>query len=439
MTTNTQRGVRAFRNELLPGTIANAAGMAFYAEHWAGVDVGSVTSVADLARLPMTDKELYRSSFQFRPPYETELASIGHTTGTTGDLVFRHRSAEEIAEQHAFFRAGIEGARAPGAPRRLVALIGSPGHGVAIRPPTDGLGITGTLDDPHRVDQVRQIMTRSFKLPGYTDRVVEVQSSPQGVEMLTLALLGCGVDPLDLPVDRIIVVSAYVSAAFRTFVRETWGEKVRLIDRYSLSEIVGGATNMPCCGAFHPDPHVVVELVDPVTREATGPGDVAVTVLTELYPLVRYQPLVRYWTDDVVERVECAAEPLAFVVHGRRHEVPLRRRERTEVLVSTARLQDHLQTLPGVARARLVQHLPGVAPVRIGPAVATVTHTPPEVGGAGVVAVTVSVTFNTSLHAAAARALVSGVEQRVVSDNPALAEAIDAGEYRLAVSLGPPQ
>lgn len=112
----------------------------------------------------------------------------------------------------------------------------------------------------------------------------------------------------------------YITPERRRWYEEFWGG--RLIDRYGLTEVAGGASQDATTGWYFFDPIVYPEVVDPLHFRPLRDG-IGMMVLTPLYPFQECQPLVRYWTDDVVSvsyRVPGHEGRLAIKPLGRRSD-----------------------------------------------------------------------------------------------------------------------
>jgi phenylacetate-coenzyme A ligase PaaK-like adenylate-forming protein len=66
-----------------------------------------------------------------------------------------------------------------------------------------------------------------------------------------------------------------------------------------MSEVFGGASEDEASGWYYFDPTLVAEVVDPTSHEHVLEGR-GILVLTSLFPLQEAQPLVRYYTGDIV-------------------------------------------------------------------------------------------------------------------------------------------
>jgi phenylacetate-coenzyme A ligase PaaK-like adenylate-forming protein len=110
-----------------------------------------------------------------------------------------------------------------------------------------------------------------------------------------------------------------LSPARQAMLAQLW--RARVLNMFGCSELFGplagpGEAHGPLRWGAE---SVAVEVLHPVTRTPCGAGDRGVLVLTTLWPKAR--PLLRYWTDDVVEIVHTAARNGEFSFHylGRPH------------------------------------------------------------------------------------------------------------------------
>lgn len=142
-----------------------------------------------------------------------------------------------------------------------------------------------------------------FTLPLVASRIGEYFTATRGSARPRIRLLFCGGDVL--------------SPARQVMLANSWEAVV--LNMFGCSELFGpvagpGAQGAPLtwrCGS------VAVEVIDPVTRSACGIGECGVMVVTTLWP--KASPLLRYWTDDVVQVIETEhpAETFVFDFVGR--------------------------------------------------------------------------------------------------------------------------
>jgi hypothetical protein len=409
------------RDSLIPGTIDNASKIPFYERLYASIDLSTVSVADDLIRLPVVDKALFRAEYENEPRPDAEATWITHTMATTGDMTFRYRGAAELQFLRDFQQHVTERTRDPSLPAPLSLQLGMGYHGNAQSFAPSDLLLVGSVDMPETLEHVIGMLGREYRLSGRSSRITQLECSRKGLEVLTGALLARGIDPATLGVRVIRHTGDYLPAPMREFFARVWGQP-ELVNRYSLSEIIGGATECTACGTFHVDPQVVAEVLHPVTRKpVNGSG---VLVLTELFPFSQYQPLIRYWTGDMVESVEpdCDRGSPSFRFLGRLQWTPHQcDGDRVRIYLRPALLQDRLEAIPEIARSQLPPLVPQSMDYRLGPPYATV-RVHDRVASGPIIDIEIGLSFVPELHPNAAAAVVARVRNEILDDNPELAE-----------------
>jgi hypothetical protein len=156
-----------------------------------------------------------------------------------------------------------------------------------------------------------------------------------------------GIDPKQFGLKSLIVFGGYASELTRRFLSQTWDATV--YDRYSLTESVGGANRHFERNCFCLDPHVIGEVVDVDSNSPITAG-VGKLLLTQLYPFVQMQPLLRYDTGDIVRKLEdVTGTNLAFEFLGKRGNCIGRKNgEKTEWLILSVHYFELLNAIPDV-------------------------------------------------------------------------------------------
>jgi phenylacetate-CoA ligase len=111
----------------------------------------------------------------------------------------------------------------------------------------------------------------------------------------------------------------YLSNAKRRRIENYWG--VKCYDFYGLSEIFGPIAGE--CeerkGLHFAADYVLVEVIDPVTKESVPEGEIGVAVYTTLWR--KAAPLLRYWSDDYIsltwEKCRCGRTSPRIIFTGR--------------------------------------------------------------------------------------------------------------------------
>jgi phenylacetate-coenzyme A ligase PaaK-like adenylate-forming protein len=288
--------------KLLGLTISNSLNIPFYSQRWSGDVEKKVKTPEDLRLLPLiTKEELIPHMEDPRSfPQSPDVSLVYHTSGTTGKPFYRFRTREEVQFFHDFLNAEKETrAKKPGSETGLKPVIlteGSFAHGGRLPIDHGGLSIHSTADKAGLSNTI-EILTREFKIPGYTPGVKAIVCSVNFAIQTAMALYDKGIDPKSIGVEVIHTKGNFCTARNSRYIEESWG--TIHFDYFSLSEIMASAPCCRSCGNYSFKPTVIAEFLDPVTREPVKEG-LAVLVLTELFPYVRYHPLVRYWTDDLV-------------------------------------------------------------------------------------------------------------------------------------------
>ena len=166
----------ALRSALLSRTLANAAAIPFYQRHWLGVDASAIRALEDLPRLPLVDRRVYREQYADDLPDGEPPFLLTHTSGTSGGLVFRHRSEAEVRFTVAFFeRIGAE-RRLPIAPRPII-LVAAQQHGMGYPAPSRGYPLRMSIRDPAGLAQALKLLRHEFTIAGVAPRVGAVFTS----------------------------------------------------------------------------------------------------------------------------------------------------------------------------------------------------------------------------------------------------------------------
>lgn len=287
----------AYFDALVARTVANAAAMDFYRTRWPADAAARVRRAEDVALLPIVERgEVQAAAGRgFGDPGAHPL--IHHTKGSSGSgLLYRFRTAREIGFLQRFFARAQEGA-AEG-PADLVLLQEADGyHGTPVPLPARGM-VLQVASDRTGIDHFAEMLATEFPVSGGTVRINAFSGTPAFLFLATLNLLRLGRDPAECRLRAIATSGGFLSAWRRRFLEERWGCPV--ISHFSLSEIFASAVNVDGGNRFLFRPTVLVEFLDPESRAPVEPGRPGVLVLSELAPFVTAQPLIRYWTGDLV-------------------------------------------------------------------------------------------------------------------------------------------
>ncbi|WP_129310696.1 hypothetical protein [Streptomyces sp. L2] len=431
----------ALRDKLLPRTIEHAARVPFYRDRWPGRTEQPVT-VAGLVGLPvLTRADLAHHTEEMLHPDSSPDVLIHSTGTTTGTPVRRYRSAQEIA---AFgeFRTGLS-ARAQeltGRPARPVVhftTLTARHHGGTLGA-ADGTQRRMSLSVLTASEVARSVaLLRSPRLfPDLDTCAYEVSGPPDDLMLLAAAVADGG--PLEPDrVQRVTSVADYLSRAQSRAIRSALAPSGQVVHRYSMSEVIGGATLCGTCDLFHFDAHVVPEVLSLTDDTPVGSG-VGRLVLTELHPFSQCQPFVRYETGDLVERRESPCEPgeISVILVGRTARTPVVEGGGDPLPACRAYpLREALERIPEIARVPLASRIPAFSQSPGAAPLASCTLEPGTDGGAQRLVLLAAVGFSPALLPEAAGELVRRVQAAALTSSPELARLVAGGRCVLDVRL----
>ena len=259
----------------------------------AGFDPNSVSSLADLSRVPFTIKDDLRAAYpygMFAAPLR-DIVRVHSSSGTTGQVTVVGYTSGDIDRwsdlmARTYASAGVT-------PDDVVQV--TYGYGLF----TGGLGAhygserLGALTIPVSGGNTkRQVqILRDFG-------VTALACTPSYALLIAETALEMGIDVRDLPL-RIGVFGAEPwSESMRKQIEQTLG--IIAIDIYGLSEVMGPGVAAECQeqhGLHVFEDHFIVEIVDPGTLEPVPDGEYGEVVFTTLTK--EGIPVIRYRTRDI--------------------------------------------------------------------------------------------------------------------------------------------
>ena len=297
--------LEALQLERLRGTVASCyERVPFYraALDAAGVMPADIGSLADLARLPFTTKDDFRTAYPFglfAVPLE-RVVEVHSSSGTTGTPVVGGYTRADL-DTWAELVARL--ASAAGVVAGDVAQVAF-GYGMF----TGGFGLhyglqrIGALVVPHSAgNTARQIQfmedfgaTVLICTPSYALHLGEAVQRAGVRDRLKLRLGLFGAEAC--------------SDALRTRIEQRWG--ISATDNYGLTEVIGPgvAGECECKDGMHiSEDHFLVEVLDPVSGDPVAEGEAGELVVTSLSK--ECSPVLRYRTRDLTrlsrERCPC--------------------------------------------------------------------------------------------------------------------------------------
>lgn len=349
MTEKPPSSIVSFRDALLRKTFDWCVERsAFYRKRFSGIS--QFDGLSDLHRLPILRRDdivAEHDDFLCEPGVP---AYVQYTTGTTGTFFPLYRSYAEAAFIGEFYNArAMEHPNVTGSQRPLHLTLTSAYHGAGTPIPGTAYVLSAGVYDRTQAMQARNLLTRSFEFPGVEARVSTIVGGDILIRALTAFLMDEGIDPASLSVRMLVFTGGYTSTRTKELLARLWNATV--IDRYSMSEIFGGAVQIHAGGPWVFDIEVIPEVVNPETLKPVTAG-IGVLVLTSLFPFSQMMPMVRYYTGDLVEVVAGVStqENLTIRLLGRERRSAFEMRNgAVEPLVLSAHLHDAIEALPDVA------------------------------------------------------------------------------------------
>ena len=261
----------------------------FYRDQLFGIEPGSIQSLADLARLPFTNKQDLRDNYPFglfAAPM-SDVVRIHASSGTTGKPTVVGYTANDIN-----IWAGLAA--------RALALAGVTKDDIVQNAYGYGL-FTGGLGLHYGVERLGAAVVPTSS--GNTTRqIMLIQdfgttilcATPSYALVLAEAAAEAGYDLSTGPLRVGIFGAEPWSEEMRSEIESRLG--VAALDIYGLSEIMGPAVAMECThksGMHIAEDHFIPEIIDPETLEPLPSGQhgelVFSCVTKEALPLLRYR------------------------------------------------------------------------------------------------------------------------------------------------------
>jgi phenylacetate-CoA ligase len=273
----------------------------FYRERFkkAGIKPEDIRSLEDVINIPPVTKQELREEQQANPPFgrytvapREGWAELHPSTGTTGvpvNTIWSHGDVKSIASWTArtMWNFGVR-------PNDIVQNAFSYGLWIA------GMSV-------HFASQ----LLKCFVLPigaAMTERQIDYLLNPGSTVLIctpSYALhiaerLGQrGISTKDIPLRRGCFGGEGGAEVPATRKKIEEGLGIEAFDYYGLTEI-GPTISSECeekAGLHWVEDHVLIEVIDPDTKERCQPGEVGVLVMTHLTK--EAIPMIRYWTNDL--------------------------------------------------------------------------------------------------------------------------------------------
>lgn len=264
-----------------------------------GAEPGDICTLDDLARLPVFTKEELREDQRLLPPFGTfavadpaAFREVHPSTGTTGTPVNTIWSATDVETittitVRTLWQFGVR----PGDVIQNAFAYGLWVAGLSCHYAASRLGClvvpTGTATTTERQIDFLQVLGSTVLLatPSYALHIGE-------------GLAARGIDPASLPLKLGCFGGEAGAENPSTRAKLEAGLGIDAFDYYGLAEV--GPTFASECeakaGVHFAEDYVVVECLDPDTREPVPEGELGVLVFTHLTR--EATPVIRYWSND---------------------------------------------------------------------------------------------------------------------------------------------
>lgn len=312
----TEDGANQFREGLLPETIGWAVrNTAFYRDLYAEIDASQITSLKQLADLPIVTRRMIEGAKLSCVSNAHSFSHFRNTSGTTGSPLTLYRSKEEMLAIANFFGRLHNDANSSSAAPLVLSLAGAY-HGTPAQIPAKVRVLHLMARDQKSIDYVLDVLTREHVVDSTHQRVEYLILAVPELLSITHAVLQRALGPEEFGLKQILVFGDHVTPHLRA--RVEYAFKAPLVDRYSTSEVFGGATWNSRQNAFQFDAHVVPEVIDSISGRPIVSA-VGELLLTGLHPFMQMQPMIRYDVGDLFRVDPCPDDGLwLYRLIGRR-------------------------------------------------------------------------------------------------------------------------
>jgi len=405
---------------LLAQTLAHAARAPYYQQHW-GARWKGVSTVAQLARLPLIDKSI-ASTHQTHLLAAPRPPGVGtFSSGTTRGEAYTDPLHVPLSDEEREARSSTlpEG-----------ETDDFPGWTLAVTAVHHGLPRTQAGFDELRVPWLHDLNALSMletvlRKPQPDGRRVTAMTIGSGpLKVFTAWAQQRGLDPKAFGVRIIGTYSYRLSPLWQQLIEERFG--ARVYDNYSLSELGTPFTHCDACGWLHMGhPPLAVEVLSLTGRARAQKGSPGRLVFTTLFPFTQVMPLIRYDSGDVgLEGPVCkVTRHRGYRVLGRlRHGVVLN----DDFVLNPVAVRDVLEESPLVSRTlHPMTRLGHVHSVDLGPLRWRVAREQRDA------VLEVEVRFDPHVYVAQARALKESLLEQLCAVDPWTKRWARAGRVRL--------
>jgi len=271
-----------------------------------GLDPGRL-AWDDVARIPITAKAALREQPDGFVREGARVAVVTTTTGTTGLPVTMVYSEYELRMVSLFsaLSMAMSGIIGPEDVVLISAVSSETLSSACFARACERIGAAwyqaGVVDPAIGLDWLRQVRM----LPGKRPRASFLSAYPSYLGELVTAGLAARLGPADFGLRAISAGGEVLTEGLRARARRLFGDGVRFVQGYGMTEIWPFGANACDQGHLHFDPaQGLLEVLDPETPQPAGPGRIGTIVATPFPPYRESSVVLRYDTEDLVRTVD---------------------------------------------------------------------------------------------------------------------------------------
>jgi phenylacetate-CoA ligase len=304
-----RKDLEALQLKRLQETVGRVEKAPFYKNIFSvtGIKPDSISSLADIRRLPLTSKDDLRAGQpgDFLAVPQSEVVRLHASSGTTGKpTAVMHTQSDLNAWTNLVARSLCMAGMTRDDVFQNMVGYGLFTGGLGLHYGAEKLGATvipaGVGNSRRQINLMQQFHTTALHIiPSYALKLLET-------------LHGLGMDPArDLDLKMAVIGAEPHSEETRLRLQETYG--IKAFNCYGLSEMNGPAVGFECdhqTGLHIWEDSFYLEILDPDTLEPVPEGEIGEIVLTTLCR--EAMPLIRYRTKDLA-RIETEPCPCGRV------------------------------------------------------------------------------------------------------------------------------
>lgn len=284
---------RLFQSELLPSTLLNAYRTPFYQNKWGEISTETI-NLDNLSSLPLVTKAEIKAAGKSAQNRHGLVCNEIFTGGTTGSPLVTVKGNREQKYIYEFYHEVFGSLTA----KKYRALqINNPYHGHLVNVPVPMYSHKIGIYDNGSFEHGRWVLQSQHQDEGVEDQCTVLIGLERCLRAFAMDTLKGHPDGIETDLRYVISYSQILTRKWKKIFEQTWN--CSIIDRFGLSEVFGGATLEPQSGWWKFDPVLIPEVIGINSQQKVDEG-LGILVLTGLFPFQEAQPMVRYYTGDLV-------------------------------------------------------------------------------------------------------------------------------------------